>query len=68
MRLITNLTTKGLIAVLEIRIRNWLAVSLKIGYFRSLIAVPIENVQQIWPAKMDFGWPNAEIGQKMASG
>ena len=33
-----------------------------------LITVPIENVQEIWPTKMDFGWPNAEIGQKMANG
>ena len=33
-----------------------------------LIAVPIENVQEIWPTKMDFGWPNAEIGRKMANG
>ena len=33
-----------------------------------LIAVPIENVQEIWLTKMDFGWLNAEIGQKMASG
>ena len=23
---------------------------------------PIENVQEIWPTKMDFGWPNAIIG------
>ena len=33
-----------------------------------LIAVPIEKVQEIWPTKMDCGWPNAEIGQKMANG
>ena len=33
-----------------------------------LIAVPIKNVQEIWPTKMDFGWPNAEIGRKMANG
>ena len=31
-----------------------------------LIAVPIENVQDIWPTKMD--WANAEIGRKMANG
>ena len=33
-----------------------------------LIAVPIENVQEIWPTKMDFGRPNAKIGRKMANG
>ena len=33
-----------------------------------LIAVPIENAQEIWPTKMDFGQPNAEIGRKMANG
>ena len=37
-------------------------------FFRLLIAVPIENVQEIWLIKMDFGQPNAEIGQKMANG
>ena len=26
-----------------------------------LIAVPIENVQEIWPTKTDFGGPNAEL-------
>ena len=36
-------------------------------FFRLLIAVPIENVQEIWLTKMDFGWPNAEIGWKMAN-
>ena len=36
--------------------------------FRVLIAVYIENVQEIWPTKMDFGRPNAEIGWKMANG
>ena len=41
---------------------------LEMDIFRLLIAVPIENVQEIWPIKMDFGWPNAEIGQKMANG
>ena len=29
---------------------------------------PIENVQEIWPPKIDFGQPNTEIGQKMANG
>ena len=33
----------------------------------SLIAVPIENVQKIWPTKMDFGRPNAKIGWKMTN-
>ena len=37
-------------------------------FIRLLIAVTIENVQEIWPTKMDFGWPNAEIGRKMANG
>ena len=42
---------------------------LKIGYFyRLLIYCSIENVQEIWPTKMDFGQPNAEIGWKMANG
>ena len=29
---------------------------------------PIENVQENWPTKMDFGRPNAEIGRKMVNG
>ena len=29
---------------------------------------PIENVWEVRPIKIDFGRPNAEIGQKMASG
>ena len=33
-----------------------------------LIAVPIENVHEIWPTKMDFGQPNAKIDRKMANG
>ena len=42
---------------------------LKIGYFyRLLIYCSIENVQEIWPTKMDFGRPNAEIDRKMAKG
>ena len=36
--------------------------------FWLLIAVPTENVQEIWPTKMDYGWPNAEISWKMANG
>ena len=36
--------------------------------FRLLIAVPIECVQETWATKMDFGRPDAEIGQKMANG
>ena len=37
-------------------------------FYRLLIVVPIENVWEIWPTKMDFGRPNAEIGRKMADG
>ena len=44
------------------------AVFLKMDIFRLLISVPIENVQEIWPTKMDFGRSNAEIGWKMANG
>ena len=55
-------------AVLEIRIRNWSAVFLKMDFFRLLIVVPIGNVQEIWLTKMDFGKPNTEIGRKMANG
>ena len=55
-------------SVLEIRIRNWSAVLLKMDIFRQLIAVPIQNVQEIWPTKMDFGQPNAENGREMANG
>ena len=29
---------------------------------------PIENVQEIWMTKMEFGQPNAEIDWKMANG
>ena len=47
--------------MLEIRIRNWLAVFLKIGYSDVTDCCPIENVQEIWPTKTDFGWLNAEI-------
>ena len=54
--------------VLEIRIRNWSVVFLKMDIFRLLIAVPIESVQEIWPIKMVFGRLNVEIGQKMANG
>ena len=62
------MTDKAAFGVLEIWIRNWLAIILKIGYFRLLIAVPIENVQESWPTKMDCGRPNAENGRKMANG
>ena len=41
---------------------------MKIGYFISYLLLSIENVQEIWPTKMDFGWPNTEIGWKMANG
>ena len=33
-----------------------------------LIAVPLKMYRKIWPTKMDFGRPNAEIGRKMANG
>ena len=29
---------------------------------------PTDNVQEVWPTKMDFDRPNAEVGQKMANG
>ena len=35
---------------------------------RLLHCCPIENVWEIWLIKIDFGWPNAEIGRKMANG
>ena len=54
--------------VLEIRIRNWSVVFVKMNTFWLLIAVPTENVQEIWLTKMDYGRPNAEIGWKMANG
>ena len=43
---------------------------LKIGYFIGylLLCCSIENVWEIWPIKIVFGRPNAEIGRKMASG
>ena len=41
---------------------------LKIGYLQANITLCfIENVCKIWPIKMDFGRPNAEIGWKMAN-
>ena len=33
-----------------------------------LYCCPIENIWEIWPIKIDFGRPNAEIGRKMANG
>ena len=63
-----HLEFMAILTVLEIRIRNWSAVFLKIGYLQVTDCCPIENVQEIWPTKMDFGQPNAEIGQKMADG
>ena len=57
-KLIASLT------VVEIRVRNWLAVFPENQTFcRLLIAVPLKMYSR--PTKMDFGWPNAEIGQKM---
>ena len=37
-------------------------------FYRLLLCCPVENVWEIWPIKIDFGRPNAEIGRKMASG
>ena len=37
-------------------------------FYRLLLCCPIENVWEIWPIKIDFGQPNAEIDRKMASG
>ena len=55
--------------VVEIRVRNWSAIFLKIGHFVGYIdCCPIENVQQIWLTEMDFGQPNVEISRKMANG
>ena len=55
--------------VLEIRTRNWSAIFEDGMFYRLLItACSIENVQEIWPIKKDFGRPNAEIGQKIANG
>ena len=31
-------------------------------------AVQSKYVWEIWPIKLDFGWPNAKIGCKMAKG
>ena len=36
-----------------------------IGYYT---AVPLKNVWEIWPIKIDFDQPIVEIGQKMANG
>ena len=55
--------------VLEVRIRNWLAVFFKYGlFYRLLKGCHIEHVWQLWPIKIDFDCPNAEIGPKMANG
>ena len=40
---------------------NWI-------FYRPLLCCPIGNVWEIWPIKIDFGWPNAEICRKMTSG
>ena len=31
-------------------------------FYRLLHCCPIENVWEIWPIKIDYGWPNVEIG------
>ena len=57
---------KGVViyTVLEIRIRNYSAIFLKIKFTD---CCPTENVQESWPTKIHFGWPNAEIGWNMAN-
>ena len=41
---------------------------LKTGYFWDMdCCLTTENVQEIWPTKMDFDWPNAEIDRKMVN-
>ena len=52
------------VCMLEIRIRNWLAV-LRVGCF---IGCPIETVWEILPIKTGFDQPNAEIGRRIANG
>ena len=39
--------------------QNLVGRFLKIRYFNRLLITSIENVQEIWPTKMDFGQPNA---------
>ena len=41
--------------------KNWM-------FYRLLHCCTIESEREIWPIKIDFGWPSAEIGWKMASG
>ena len=53
--------------VLEIRIRNWLVIFLKMYVFYRLLIAAIENVQEIWPTKLDFGQPKTEIVWKMVN-
>ena len=45
-------------AVQEIRFRNWLVVFKDWIFIGHYTAVPLKLI------KMDFGWPNAKIGQK----
>ena len=49
-------------AVVEIRIRNWLAFFEDGTFCRLFIA------QNVRPTKIDFGWPYVETGRKMADG
>ena len=53
-------------SVLEIRIKNWLAIFKYVIFYRLLNYCLTEKVWEIWPIKIDFGRPNAEIGKKMA--
>ena len=66
--MIDNYDVKFYIHSLPISVKNWLAIFLKLRHFVGIDCRPIENVQQIWLIKMDFGWPNAKISQKMANG
>ena len=54
-------------AMLEIRMRNWSAVSLKIRCLQVTDCCAIENVQKISLTKVSFGHSNAKIVHKMAN-
>ena len=59
---------KTLVYVCTCILKSTVAVLMKLGYFQVPDCCPIENVQEIWPIKMDFGRPNTKIGQKIANG
>ena len=54
-------------SVLEIRITKWMAVFLKMVFYKILIAVSLKTYRKIGQPKWDFNLPNAEIGWKMAN-